>query len=430
VSAVDLATDGFNSRTTDTVLSDDDGAENTTLHAKLGWNVTEDLRAQFVARDIDAEAAFDTCFAETAPFTFVLSNDCVGTTEQTTYKVSADHSAGAFSNSFGFSEVDVERDSFAEGVSTFATQGALARVEYTGSYEPSAALTLVYGVDLQEEKLTDATGPQSRDQNGYYFEYQGAFDDKLFLSLGARYDDNDDFGSYTSSRLSLAFVQDLAAGHSLKYRASVGTGFRAPSLFEVATNRNAMFPPAAGTVLTEETSRGYDVGIEYDVDRLHVEVTYFDQEIEDAIEFDLAAFSGYVQSTGVSTSTGVEVAADVSVGERWQVLANWTNNDAKDAAGQQRLRRPENTANFGVQYRAANERLSFLANWRLSSEAVDVGNVELPGYEVLDLSLSFDASELFQIYARLQNATDETYYEADGYNAAGQALYGGVRLRF
>ena len=195
--------------------------------------------------------------------------------------MSADYSVGDLTNSFGFSEVDVARDSFAEGASTFATEGTLARVEYTGSYAPSDALTLVYGVDLQKEELTDSTGPQSRDQNGYYFEYQGAFDDNLFLSLGARYDDNDDFGSSTSSRLSLAYVQDLAADRSLKYRASVGTGFRAPSLFEVATNRAAVFPPAAGTVLTEETSQGYDVGLEYDAGGFHVEATYFDQQIED-----------------------------------------------------------------------------------------------------------------------------------------------------
>jgi vitamin B12 transporter len=429
VSVVDFATDGFNARATDTVLQDDDGADNTTLHAKLGWNITDDLRLQLVARDIDAEAAFDLCFAG-GPSSFFISNDCVGTTEQTTYKISADYSAGAFSNSFGFSEVDVARDSFAEGISAFATEGALSRVEYTGSYAPSDALTLVYGVDLQDEELTDGTGPQSRDQNGYYFEYQGAFDDKVFLSVGARYDDNDDFGSYTSSRLSLAYVHDLAGDRSLKYRASVGTGFRAPSLFEVATNRRAVFPPAAGTMLTEETSQGYDIGVEYDTQRAHFEVTYFDQEIEDAIEFDLAGFSGYVQTAGASTSTGVEVATDISVGERWQLLANWTNNDAKDAAGQQRLRRPDNVANLGVLYRAADERLSVLANWRLSSDAVDVGNTALPSYEVLDLSISFAASDLVQIYGRLQNVTDETYYEADGYNTAGQAIYGGVRLRF
>ena len=83
--------------------------------------------------------------------------------------------------------------------------------------------------------------------------------------------------------------------------------------------------------------------------------------------------------------------------------------------------------------RSTDERLSFLANYRLSSDAVDVtfaGTVPLPDYEVLDLSVTFNATELLQIYGRVQNATDETYYEVAGFNTAERAIYGGVRLRF
>ena len=432
LSVVDLETDGFNAHTVDTVLRDDDGADNTTLHTKLGWNVTDDLRLQLVARDIDAEAQFDICFGP--PPLFPVSNDCVGTTDQQTYKVSAEHSTDRFSSAFGYSAVEIARDSLTAGASSFATEGRVSRVEYTGSYRPSDALGLVYGVDLQDEELTDSVGTQSRDQSGYYFEYQGAFDGAFYLSLGARYDDSDDFGPHTSSRLSVAYVQGFGSNRSLRYRASAGTGFRAPSLFEVSTNRNAVFPPAAGVVLEEESSRGYDVGIEYDgMSGLHVEVTYFDQEIADAIEFDLVSFSGYLQSTGVSESKGVEVAANVPFGERWELLANWTYNEAEDAAGQQRVRRPKNLGNFGVQYVAANDRLSFLASYRLSRDAIDttfVSTVALPDYELLDLSVTFDALEKLQVYGRVQNAADETYQEVAGYHTAERSIYGGVRLRF
>jgi vitamin B12 transporter len=429
LSVVDFETDGFNSRTDDTVLRDDDGAENTTLHAKLGLNVADDVRLQLVARDIDAEAQFDNCG-------FPTVHDCVGTTEQTTYKLSADVSGDLFSNSFGYSDIDITHDNFTAGVSAFATEGALSRFEYTGSYKPSDALALVYGVDLQEEELTDTDGTLSRDQDGYYVEYQGAFNNAFFLALGARYDDNEDFGTHTSSRLSVAYVQDLSSERSLKYRASVGTGFRAPSMYELAYNRGPFaFPPASlNPNLTEETSRGYDIGIEYNAaNGLHFEATYFDQEIEDAIEFDLVGFSGYLQTRGTSTSNGVEVAADIPVDERWQLLANWTYNDTEDSAGVQRVRRPKNLGNLGVAYRTADERLRLLANYRISRDAIDttfVSTVPLPDYEVLDLSVTFDASDLIQIYGRVQNATDETYYEVLGYNTAERSIYGGVRLRF
>ncbi len=438
LSVADFATDGFNSRTSDTVLQDDDGADNTTLHAKLGWNATDSLRLQLVARDIDAEAQYDNCFG--GPPAFALSQDCLSTTEQTTYKLSAEHTADELTNAFGYSEVDVARDDLTAGVSSFAREGKLSRLEYTGSYKPSGAFALVFGVDLQEEEASDGFTTQSRDQDGYYVEYQGAFNDAFFLSLGARYDDNEDFGSHTSSRLSVAYVQDLGSDRSVKYRGSVGTGFRAPSLFEIAYNERpfGVAPVAAATALTEEQSVGYDIGLEYSASNgLRFEITYFDQEITNQIDYiSLGAPNfddGYVQIPGVSDSTGIELGVDVPFGERWMLLANWTHNEAEDETGQQRPRRPKNFGNLGVQYRAANDRLSILANYRLSSDAIDItfpGTVPLPDYEVLDLSATFDATDLLQIYGRVQNLTDETYYEVAGYNTAERAVYGGVRLRF
>ncbi|HEY9183462.1 MAG TPA: TonB-dependent receptor [Gammaproteobacteria bacterium] len=423
LSVVDYETDGFNSRTADTVLQDDDGAENTTLHAKLGWNWSENLRLQLVARNIDAENSYDSCF---------VIHDCFGTTEQAAYKVSAEHAAGNATNVLGYSTIDTVRDDYAGGAPSYGTEGEIARFEYTGSYKGSEVSTLVYGLDFQDEELASDEGPRSRDNKGYYVEYQGAFENALFVSLGARYDDNDDFGTHTSSRLSLAYVQQAGSGNSVKYRASVGTGFRAPSLYEIAYNNGPFaFPPAAGSTLTEESSQGYDVGIEYDTaNGAHFEVTYFEQEIEDEVYFDLVSFSGYLQSNGISTSKGFEVAASLPLGPRWSLLANWLDNEATDTANQQRLQRPENLGNFGLMFRGADERLGFIANYRVVRDSIDVGSVAIDDYEVLDLSMTFDATESFQFFARIENATDEEYQELVGYNTAERSIYGGVRFRF
>ena len=421
-------TDGFNAQTADTVLLDDDGDDNTTIHAKFGWNASDNLRLQFVGRDIDAETAYDGCFS---PTTFLTAHDCAATTEQTTYKVSAEHASNAFSNTFGYSSVDIARDNFTQGQSAFATEGELSRFEYTGSYRSSAATAFVYGLDLQEEGIVDADGPRSRDQKGYYLEYQGSAEDILFVSLGARYDDNDDFGSHTSARLSLAYVQDLGQGAELKYRASVGTGFRAPSMYEIAYNAGPFAqPPAAGFALAEEESQGYDVGVEYSAEGRRFELTYFDQEIEDEIFFDLTGFSGYLQSPGTSLSKGVEVAADIPLGERWSLLANWTRNDAENSTNEQRLRRPKNIGNFGLWFRAAQERFSFMANYRLSKDSIDIGGVALDDYEVLDLAGNYAFGGGFELFGRIENAADEEYQEILGHNTARRSAYFGARMQF
>lgn len=367
---------------------------------------------------------------------FPTVHDCVATNEQTTYRLSATQDTDRFSNRFGYSEVDMQRDNLASGVSAFAAESNIGRLEYTGTFQASDSTTLLYGFDLQQEEIVSSGAPDDRDQDGYYFEYQGDFNDRLFVSVGARYDDNEDFGSATSKRVSAAYVQDLGAGNSIKYRASYGTGFRAPSMFEIAYNAGPFaFPPAAGTSLVEETSEGYDIGVEYDTAAgLHLELTWFDQDIDDAIEFDLVGFSGYLQEPGTSTSDGFEFAARIPVGDRIDVIANLTDNDARDSADDPRVRRPDLLANFGVSYRSVDEDFRLIANYRMSRDAVDeifgVGFVPLEDYEVLDISAAYLINDSFEVYGRVENALDDSYSEVTDFNTAKRAAYAGVRVRF
>jgi vitamin B12 transporter len=430
VSISDIDSDSYNSRESDTVLIDNDGYENTTFHTKLGWLPTDDLRLQLVVRDIDALNKFDGCG-------FPTIHDCSGTTEQTTSKLSADYGAGAFTHYFSAANTDVDRANFAAGIPSFSTEGGIQRLEYTGSYSANDVSTFVYGVDLETEDIITSGGDDlERDQNGYYFEYQGRLSDHFFITAGARYDDNDDFGEHTSVRTTAAYLQDLSSGATLKYRASYGTGFRAPSLSEIAYNNGAFaFPPASDVTLSEETSGGYDIGFEYlGANGLYFEATYFDQEIEDEIFFDLSGFSGYLQSLGTSHSTGIELATEIQINAQWGLLGNLTYNDTENTEGQQRIRRPEQVANIGLRFSSTNERFKLLANYRLSRDSVDelflIGRVPLDDYEIIDISATFAINDNLEAYGRLENVTDEDYQEVTGFNTPGSSAYAGLRVTF
>ena len=77
-----------------------------------------------------------------------------------------------------------------------------------------------------------------------------------------------------------------------------------------------------------------------------------------------------------------------------------------------------------------NDAFRFVANYRLSQDAIDFGGVPLDDYELLDLSAAYSFKKTFELYGRVQNATDGEYREATGYNTAGREAYAGVRLRF
>ena len=429
VSFTDVDIDGFNVRASDAVLADDDGYQNTTLHAKLGWQAAEPLRLQLVARNVEARTEYDRCG-------FPATHDCIGESRQTTFRISANHATDRFTNDFAVSQLNLESQDFADGSPAFSTDGELARAEFTGSFKPDDSATLVYGIDLQREDIVSSGDDLSRDQLAYYFEYQSQIGDRLFLTAGARFDDSDDFGGHTSARVSAAYLQNLGHGATLKYRASLGTGFRSPSLFEIAYNDGPFaFEPASSVDLIEESTTGFDVGVEYRaVAGVRLELTYFDQQIGDQIIFDLANFSGYLQDRGESASRGLELAFEVPLPERWGILGNLTYNDTEDASGQQRIRRPRLMGNLGVRFEADNDRLRLLANYRLSRKAIDevflVGRVMLDDYEVLDVSGAFVVNDAIEVYARLENLFDDDYEEVAGFESAGRAGYAGIRIRF
>lgn len=424
VSLADFKTDGFNTRTDDTELPDDDGYENTTFHGRLGVNLNERWRAEFVHRRTDGDSLHDGCFLEGT------IHDCRGAYDMEASRAALQYESDAFTHSLSYARTDTLRENFARGVSYYTADGELERWEYVGSARELPGFDLVFGSDFE---LAGFNGSE-RENLGYYLEALSDFSDNLFFTAGARYDDNEDFGTNTSYRFSAAYLFEFDNGGTLKLKSSYGTGFRAPSPYEVAYNTSPdAYPPASLVKLAQEKSRGVEAGIEYFTKSLHLEAVYFDQEVRDAIYFDLADYSGYLQDLGVSDSRGVELNAQMGLGESWAVNFNYTYNETKRPNGLPRQRRPKNLLNAGLSWYGLDHKLAVHGFYRISRNSYDgSGDVmfKLDDFEVLDLSLNYSVNDKLTVYGRVENALDERYYEIRGYNTAHAAAYVGVRLAF
>lgn len=419
-SATDFESDGYNTRTSDTILQDDDGYENTTLHGRLGFALSDELRIDLTHRDMDAASEHDGCFAGTTV------HDCVNTNDLSASRIEFSYQGDEFNHSFAYNSTDTERTIYALGSPSFSTDGELERWEYVGSASGLAGFDLVWGADL-EEALNQSTG---RDNTGVFVEYLSDFSDQFFITAGVRHDDNDDFGNNTSHRLSGAYLFELADGQTLKLKSAYGTGFRAPSPYEISYNNGPFsYPPAAGTALLQEESEGWELGIEYFSGNLRLEAVYFDQDVENAIEFDLATFSGYIQDIGTSSSKGVELIAEIPLSHGLQLQGNYTYNDTERPDGTQRLRRPENLLNVGVLYSGLNNRLNINGFYRSQANSVDAGGA-IEDFNVIDLTASYQLNESIRLYGRVENLFDEDYQEVLGYNTAGRAAYVGINFQF
>ena len=430
LSATDLHSGGFSTSTADTVLKDDDGYDNTTVHGKFGWNVSEALRLQVVARDVDAEVEFDNCGSPT-------THDCDSDYEQTALQVSADYKTEHFSHNLAYTNTDVTRDSYAAGLSSFSTEGDIDRVEYTGSTDFFSGFTLVYGANFEREDIVTGDGSSlDRDQRGYFVEYQVSPVDALFVTAGLRYEDYNDFGDHVSYRFTSAYLQEVGDGNTLKYHGSYGTGFRAPSLNELAYNNGPWaWGAAAGLALDEETSKGFDVGLSYyTASGLELGAIYFNQRIEDEIYFDLINFTGYLQAKGDSKSSGVELFFDYPFAQQWRLFGNATYNDTETLDDLQRIRRPEKIANLGGEFTSADQTFSLIANLRYSAASEDelygVGRLDLDDYVVLDISATYQLTAQAEVYGRIENVGNVDYEEVTGFNTGGSSAYAGLKYRF
>lgn len=418
-------TDGFNSLTTDTVLRDDDGYENTTLHGRGGWNITESLRAEVVLRTVEGDNDYDRC---SLPVTFDRTDKCTNDFDQDSGRVALVHSGEAFTNSLSYNENRIDRKFYTEGVNDFSFKSELQKVDYLGSWRHSDPLTLVYGADLQKDSMEDGVVDVDRDQEGYFLEYKGGFNNNIFVTAGARYTDNDDFGTKTTYRTGAVYLVTAGEGE-IKFKGTYGTGFRAPSLFEISFNSGPFaFPPAQGVQLSAEETSGYDLGVGYfSTAGWYVDVVYFDQSVEDEIFFDLVDFSGYLQDEGESTSEGVELSAQLPMNELLTFTGNYTYTDTQESDGERRLRVPKNVANLGVLLTPWDSRLKVNLNYRIVRDTADDIDGQIDDYEVLDLSVSYQVLEQLELYGRVENATDEHYQQIPTYNTPGAAGYVGFR---
>ncbi|MDX9874185.1 MAG: TonB-dependent receptor [Spongiibacteraceae bacterium] len=425
--ATDRSTDAFNARTVDSG-GDKDGYDNRTLHLHGGINPVTAWRIEFTVRDVDARADYDGAFA---PF------DDTSRYDQRLWRLKATQELETFRHSLAWQRSTTERS---ESNSSYRSdyEGVISEWQYQGvltagdAASHSASGDLVFGVDLEEQQLRESgdTGKQ-RDQYGVYAEWQGAWRDWLFYTLGARHDDNDDFGEHTSYRASLAYLVPTGTG-SLKLKGSYGTGFRAPSLYEVNYNRGPWaFPPASTTSLQEEKSRGGELGIEHWWHSgAHIELVWFHQQVEDVIDFDLASWSGYLQTAGKTRSQGVELSGSLPLGSV-AVHGSYTYNDTEAVTGGPRLRRPRHLANLGFSWNLTAH-LQAAVNWRTAQHALDQLNgvdIRLDDYQVLDATLSWQVTDQLDLYLRGENLLDDDYEEVATHRTAGATIYGGLRWR-
>lgn len=340
---------------------------------------------------------------------------------------------GVFANSVSVAQSQSRRDLFDADPffgGDFYYDGEITRYEYQGTLKPVEHNTLVFGADHQRDHMsTTLVDPQSVTNDGVYANYiLGLLDDDLTLTAGIRHDDHETFGGHTTWRTTAAY-RIPATGTRL--HAGYGTGFRAPSLYELYSPFS-FGSPSGNPDLKPEKSRGYDVGFEQSVldDRVTFGSTFFNNRLEDAIGY--AFGTGYYNTTS-ARAFGFENTATAEITDEISLTVNHTYTQARDnATGRVMPNQPHHTGNARLSY--APGEVPGLGTWaaaRTATWSYDSGNSSyLGGYLVWDLGASYAINDWATVYGRVENLADKTYETKGGYAEGGRAGFVGMRAKF
>jgi vitamin B12 transporter len=327
----------------------------------------------------------------------------------------------------------------------FSYRGEREGAEYQGTFNWGAPGTTVFGARYEQERFVGKSQnviprlgfgriDDKADQTtrSIFALHQITLAQRLHLSLGGRIDDVSRIDPFRTVRATLAY--ELPESDT-KFRTSIGTGAKAPSLYQ-------LYSTQYGTrTLEPETSIGVDAGIDQSLfdGRMKLSVTGFANRYRNLIDYSaargcsaiqIATFSGCYINIAQARTAGLEVAADIILmPDVLRLKLAYTNLNAIDATTNLPLaRRPENEGRIALAIIPVSgltiEPVVTFVGERYSSQGK---TQKLQPYGKLDLLVDYKLNDNFTLYARGENLTDARYQEVKDYGTAGRSGYLGIR---
>lgn len=346
-----------------------------------------------------------------------------------------------YSVSFADQEFDDDNDpdsSAPNEIQRSSFEGETFELELRNVLEPADWIRLLFGVESEEEQgesffFSDgAFGPfesnfEERDAHteGYYVQLELSPFDRLSASLGTRVDDHSQFGSELTWRAATA-LRFPETGTRL--HGSVGTGFKAPSLFQ-------LYSSFGNEDLRPEESIGVDAGVEQALfrDALTGGVVFFHNEFEELITFEPSTF--VLMNIDEARSTGLEAYLEAELPKGLELRVAYTFTDTEDeSTGEELLRRPRNKLSAEIGYQLGRLQMTGAVRYAGERRDNDFSTfpetvVSLSSYKLVDIAASYRLTETVKLFARVDNVFDEEYEEVLGFGERGAAAYGGVEVR-
>ncbi len=302
---------------------------------------------------------------------------------------------------------------------------------------PSVATVVTIGAEYQHESQSGSNLDTTRRNSALFAQVLTGTTGPLSFTLGARVDDNQQFGTHGTARAGMVWQLD----DRTRARAAAGTGFKEPTLLEnFGTSSFARGNPK----LQPEQSANWEVGLEHTPpgDRVTVAVTYFHERFRDLVQYSsvhLGPDSVNFYNVSGARVQGIEVGVQGTLGAGVTLDVSYAYLESRDSAGQRLQRRPTNAGSLRLGY-ALRDRgsVSLATVFTGDRDDYDYGpyppvRVTLPPHTRVDLSGSYALSAGrgawpgLTLNARVENLFDAKYQDIKNFPARGRTLlFGGA----
>jgi len=260
---------------------------------------------------------------------------------------------------------------------------------------------------------------RSRSQDGLALGY-GYSAGAHTVQANLRHDDDSEFGGKGTGSLSYGY--GFAPGW--RATASVGTAFRAPTLYQ-------RFSEYGDATLRPESSRNAEIGVRYAQGSSSFSAVAYRNRVSNLISFvgagSCASTFGCYANTARAEYSGLTLAASHRLAGV-QVHGTIDLQNPRDLdSGKQLARRAKRHATLGADTQ--------MAGWTLGAELQASGrrfdnaantNV-LGGYTLFNLYASTRVAQDYRLLVRIDNAGDKDYQTARTYATGGRQLYIGLK---
>lgn len=424
--------DGFSAAAAGTEA---DGHRQLDLSARAEADLGSGLAAFAQGRFADARLEYD---GFPAPAYTLADTDEYQDTRQLSGSAGLEYNRHDLTLRASFAGADTERQNFDPAFGTapsYTTDGTTRRADLRGQAQVAEGIAINFGAMREWTSFATLYDARRRTASSAAFAQVELDRDEWHVALGLRREEHRAFGGAWSLGADLRY--DLPQGFALT--ASYGEGFKAPSLFQ-------LFSDFGNAALRPERAQSFDAGLVYAQGPVSLALRGFHRDTHDQIVYE-SCFGvstgictnrpfGTYDNRGLTRAQGIEAEGRVTVADGVALGAVYSLADTRDRTpgsftlGNALARRPRHAATLSAEWEPL-ERIALAADLRLVSQAFDDGfnTVRLDGYQLLTLRGSWDVADQVQVYARIENLTDEAYQTAAGYAQSGRAAYVGARLR-